>query len=424
MPIRKPLTSSFQKKYINALLLSGLGGMLEFYDFIIYALMATYISQLFFSTQSATVSLLITFSAYAVGYFVRPLGGIIFGHFGDKYGRKKTFTVSILIMALSTVAIGLLPTYNTIGLWAPCLLILCRIAQGFSVGGEIPGAITYVGELLDHKKGLATGVIFFFLILGVVLGYLIESLLLSSFSSDQMLAYGWRFAFIIGGVFGLIAYYLRFKLLNIEQFNSFEPRQYKLPISKVLLTHQWNLIYASIIVSFGALCFVTLFLFLPVYITSILNLNLANFTWLNSIGIFIFAVLIIPVGYISDKCDRTLILIITTVLTVILSFVIYYIYNYQINMYFFALVFSAIICALCWGNIPAMLIDMFKSDIRYSGIGLSYNLGFAVFGGVVPLIAIALIEGYKDMLAPAYMLIIGSIITFITVIVNHYIIKK
>jgi MFS family permease len=196
-----------QQNQRKALFLSSLGGILEFYDFIIYALLASFISKLFFPSGSAITSLLIAFSAYAVGYLARPLGGVIFGHFGDKYGRKKTFTISILIMALSTFIIGILPTYSHIGFIAPILLVLCRVAQGISVGGEIPGAVTYVGEIVPEKKGLVTGVIFCFLIAGVALGFIVESVMLEIFDKQQMLSYGWRIPFILGGLFGIIAYY-------------------------------------------------------------------------------------------------------------------------------------------------------------------------------------------------------------------------
>ncbi len=215
--------------------------MLEFYDFIIYALLASYISKLFFPIQSAITSLLIAFSAYAVGYLARPFGGIIFGHFGDKYGRKKTFTISILIMALSTFLIGILPTYSSIGIMVPILLVLCRIAQGISVGGEIPGTITYVGEAVPEKRGFMTAVIFGFLILGVTIGFIVESLLLEFFTSQSMLTYGWRIPFILGGLFVLVAYYLRRQLIDIKEFNPFVNEEFSLPITKILLTHRWGL---------------------------------------------------------------------------------------------------------------------------------------------------------------------------------------
>ncbi|MEY8768236.1 MFS transporter [Francisella philomiragia] len=413
-----------QKNQRKALLLSSLGGMLEFYDFIIYALLASYISKLFFPIQSAITSLLIAFSAYAVGYLARPFGGIIFGHFGDKYGRKKTFTISILIMALSTFLIGILPTYSSIGIMAPILLVLCRIAQGISVGGEIPGAITYVGEAVPEKRGFMTAVIFGFLILGVAIGFIVESLLLEFFTSQSMLTYGWRITFILGGLFGLVAYYLRRQLIDIKEFNPFVNEEFSLPITKMLLTHRWNLIYSTIIVSFGALCFVTLFLLLPAYFSTILNLHLDNFTWINSLGVIIISILCVAVGLFADKVSRNLILLISIVATCAFSFVIYITYTSHQNFYFIAIVLSAILVALCWGNIPAMLIDLFKQDVRYTGIGFAYNLGFAVFGGLTPMIVISTIKFSNNNLAPAYILTSGAIITLIAMIINSLIQRR
>ncbi|MEY8673639.1 MFS transporter [Francisella philomiragia] len=413
-----------QKNQRKALLLSSLGGMLEFYDFIIYALLASYISKLFFPIQSAITSLLIAFSAYAVGYLARPFGGIIFGHFGDKYGRKKTFTISILIMALSTFLIGILPTYSSIGIMAPILLVLCRIAQGISVGGEIPGAITYVGEAVPEKRGFMTAVIFGFLILGVAIGFIVESLLLEFFTSQSMLAYGWRIPFILGGLFGLVAYYLRRQLIDIKEFNPFVNEEFSLPITKMLLTHRWNLIYSTIIVSFGALCFVTLFLLLPAYFSTILNLHLDNFTWINSLGVIIISILCVAVGLFADKVSRNLILLISILATCAFSFVIYTTYTSHQNFYFIAIVLSAILVALCWGNIPAMLIDLFKQDVRYTGIGFAYNLGFAVFGGLTPMIVISTIKFSNNNLAPAYILTSGAIITLIAMIINSLIQRR
>ncbi|WP_150467819.1 MFS transporter [Francisella sp. SYW-9] len=413
-----------QKNQSKALFLSSLGGMLEFYDFIIYALLASFISKLFFPTGSAITSLLITFSAYAIGYLARPLGGIIFGHFGDKYSRKKTFTISILIMALSTFIIGILPTYNHIGFIAPILLVLCRVAQGISVGGEIPGAITYVGEVVPERQGFVTGTIFCFLIAGVAVGFIVESLLLVFFNSAEMLSYGWRIPFILGGIFGLIAYYLRRQLIDIKEFNPFIKEEFSLPITKMLATHSWNFIYACIIVSFGALSFVTLFILLPSYFSTILKLHLKDFTWINSLGVIIISILCMVVGFFADKINRTFILLVSIIATCIFSFVIYNIYVYNQDYYFIAIVISAVLVALSWGNISAILIDLFKQDVRYSGIGFSYNLGFAVFGGLTPMIVIGAIKFTSDKTAPAYILIAGAIITLIAMIINALIQKK
>ena len=177
------------------LVLSSLGGVLEFYDFIIYALLANYISIEFFPTGSNITSLIATFATFTVGYLVRPLGGFLFGHFGDKFGRKTTFTFSILLMAVATTLIGFVPPYAKIGISAPIILTFLRILQGLSVGGEIPGAIAYVSESIPEKKGFACGVIFCSINFGIVFGSLFHALLSSTLSQDQMLAWGWRLPF-------------------------------------------------------------------------------------------------------------------------------------------------------------------------------------------------------------------------------------
>ncbi|BCD92347.1 proline/betaine transporter [Francisella halioticida] len=413
-----------QKNQRKALFLSSLGGVLEFYDFIIYLLLASYIAKLFFPVESAITSLLMTFSGYAVGYLARPFGGIIFGHFGDKHGRKKTFTISILIMALSTFIIGVLPTYNHIGIIAPVLLILCRIAQGLSVGDEIPGAITYIGEAAPEKKGFVTGVIFCFLIFGVALGFIVESLLLECFDKQQILSYGWRIPFILGGLFGIIAYFLRRELIDIKAFTPFIKEEYSLPVTKMLLTHSWNFIYACIVVSFGALSFVTLFLLLPTYFTTILQLHLKNFTWINSFGVIIISIFCVIIGFFADKINRSLILLVSIIATCVFSIFIYKIYVYNQDSYFLAIVISALLVALFWGNTPAILIDLFKQDIRYTGIGFSYNIGFAIFGGLTPMIVFSAIKFSGNKLAPAYILIAGAIITLIAMIINMFIQRK
>lgn len=148
----------------------GCGGLLEFYDFIIYALLAPVLAALFFHTDNTITALLATFTTFAVGYLVRPIGGIIFGHFGDRYGRKKVFLMTIVLMACATFAIGLVPSYQHIGITATILVVILRVLQGISIGGEIPGAITYLSESMPQQRGVVTAIIFFFLINGITLG--------------------------------------------------------------------------------------------------------------------------------------------------------------------------------------------------------------------------------------------------------------
>lgn len=203
------------------LLLCSLGGLLEFYDFIISALLAGYIATTFFPMNANINGLLAAFATFSVSYFARPLGGIIFGHFGDIYGRKHAFTVSVLIMAIGTFCIGLIPSYSSIGIYAPLLLILCKMLQGFSIGGEIPGAITYISEFFPHKKALTIGIVFCFLISGITTGYLVLAGLKYFYTQESIVNWAWRIPFFIGGIFGIIAFYLRKKLIEIPEFHPY-----------------------------------------------------------------------------------------------------------------------------------------------------------------------------------------------------------
>ncbi len=167
-----------------------------------------------------------------------------------------------------------------------------------------------------------------------------------------------------------------------------------------------------------------MFLFLPAYFTTILNLHIENLTWINSLGVIILSIFCIFVGLFADKINRSFILLTSIIATCIFSFVIYNTYIYNQDFYFLAIVISAVLAALCWGNIPAMLIDLFKQDVRYTGIGFSYNIGFAVFGGLTPMIVISAIKFSGDKLAPAYILTAGAIITLIAMIINKFIQSK
>ncbi len=398
------------KEQKRILSISSLGGLLEFYDFIIYALLAGYISTIFFPNATPLNALLATFGTYAVGYFARPFGGIIFGHYGDKYGRKKTFAVSVLIMACATLGIGLIPSYESIGIWAPILLLVFRLLQGFSIGGEIPGAITYVSESMPEQRGFGTGIIFCFLLCGLVLGYIVEALLLTIFSHQQILDWAWRLPFFLGGFFGLIAYQLRKKLAEISRFAPFITGEAKTPLTYVVKNHWREVIVATLLTSFGATVIVIFFLFLPAYLGKILRYSIEGFAWTSSIAMFAAALLCVVFGRASDKGGRIKILFITVVLLLIFTMPIIRAYIHHIENYHFAIFISALLLGFVWGNIPAILSELFPQKVRYSGIGLAYNLGFAVFGGLTPLIALTLIKYTGHVQAPGYIVITASLV--------------
>ena len=391
----------------RALILSGLGGLLEFYDFIIFALFASYISQQFFPSDSEVISLMQTFVAFSVGYLVRPLGGFVFGHFGDKYGRKKTFVMSIFLMAVSTLAIGLLPTYQQVGILAPISILFCRILQGFSVGGEIPGAITYISEIWQERKAFACSIIFFFLINGIVLGELFHSLLLTLLTDEQMLSFGWRIPFIFGGFFGLFSYYLRKSFQETPEFAKLKTSQHKFPIALLLKEKKMATIQGALLVALGASLITLLFLFTPSYLTKVLDYQPASFSWAMTIGLFATACLTASFGYFVDSLPKRPLLVMICVLSATVAYPIFDLYANHGSMYL-AVLLSVIPLGLIWAVVPAQLAELFPAKMRYTGIGVAYNIGFAIFGGLTPVIGFLLIEGTGDVTSPGYYLLVTA----------------
>ena len=208
--------SHASRRFLNTqdyktLSLSAFGGALEFYDFIIFVFFSKVIGSLFFPADMPIwLSQLQTFGIFAAGYLARPFGGVVMAHFGDLFGRKRMFTFSILLMAVPTLLIGCLPTYAELGYIAPVLLLILRISQGLAVGGEIPGAWTFVAEHVPKDKvGLACGTLTSGLTLGILLGSLVSIMMQSNFNAQEMHDWAWRIPFIVGGIFGFIAMYLR-----------------------------------------------------------------------------------------------------------------------------------------------------------------------------------------------------------------------
>ena len=210
----------------RTLALSSLGGALEFYDFVIYVFYAKIISDLFFpSTLSPFWAMLNTYGIFAAGYFFRPLGGVVMAHFGDLVGRKRLFSLSILLMSLPTLMIGLLPTFESIGYFAPVLLLLMRVIQGIAIGGEIPAAWTFVSEHVPERRiGLANGLLTAGLSLGILLGSLMSLWISLQFTETVIHDWAWRIAFIAGGIFGLFALYLRSYLKETPVFKAMQAR--------------------------------------------------------------------------------------------------------------------------------------------------------------------------------------------------------
>ena len=248
--------------------LSSLGGALEFYDFVIYVFYAKIISELFFPAGlSPFWAMLNTYGIFAAGYFFRPLGGVIMAHFGDLLGRKRLFSLSILLMALPTLMIGVMPTFETIGYAAPLLLLLMRVVQGIAIGGEIPAAWTFVSEHVPAEKiGFANGLLTAGLSLGILLGALMSLFISLQFSEAAVHDSAWRIPFIVGGIFGLVALYLRSYLKETPVFKAMQARKElskEMPVKQVLANHKPAVVIGMLLTWFLTACVVVLILAMP-----------------------------------------------------------------------------------------------------------------------------------------------------------------
>lgn len=409
------LFTTEQKKIIA---LSSLGGALEFYDFIVFVFLAKTIGTLFFPAKNPVASLLITLSVFAVGYLARPLGGFIFGHLGDRFGRKKTFVYTILLMALPTLFIGLLPTYQSVGLFASVALVILRLIQGFSVGGEIPGAIVFILEsVVPRHRGFATGLILFGINTGLLLGSLSVGLLTHYLSDAQIHNWGWRIPFIVGGLFGFISVYLRKRLQETPAFNLLQKNAAitQLPAKQIFYQHTGSLLQGVAITAFEAVIISILYLFMPTYLNTFFHFPLKNLLALNTITIFLFAVPVMYASFMSDQWGRKKVIIISVIAYLFFSYPIFLLFKEQSwAMVVIGTSLLAILASPVAGCFTCMMAEQFPTAVRYSGTGLAYNIGFGIIGGLTPLIATWLIHSTGNLMAPSFCLIAAALVAFVT----------
>ncbi len=399
--------------------ITALGGALEFYDFTIYALFAPFISQHFFANSNHLVSLINTFAVFALGYFARPLGGIFFGHLGDRLGRKPAFSLAVFIMATATLLMGCLPSYQSVGVVAPILLITLRLIQGFSVGGEIPGAAVFITEHVPpEKRGLSIGIVFMCITLGNTLGSGVGLVLNSFLSYEQMMEWGWRIPFIVGFFLGIISYLIRKKTIETPEFIAIAKEK---NLHRVPFIQLWRLSRSSILKTFiltaATSSIISLFLYLPTYLLNILNYESVDVYFINCVSFLSFALLTAFFGFLSDFMNRKTLLWVGALLLCGLSYPLFYgLMKFGgAFIWIFTLGF-ALLGGMVNGSYVVMITESFPANLRYSGVGFSYSLGVAFFGGLAPLAFSWLIQctGYKE--APALYMSFCAMFTFIAVL--------
>ncbi|GAB4118231.1 MAG: MFS transporter [Sideroxydans sp.] len=374
----------------RTLLLSALGGVLEFYDFVIFIFFAVVISQLFFPPDMPDwLRQVQTFGIFAAGYLARPLGGIIMAHFGDLAGRKRMFMLSVLLMALPTLCIGLLPTYSSIGIWAPLLLLSLRVLQGAAIGGEIPGAWVFVAEHVPPRHvGFACGTLTAGLTGGILLGSLVAMAVTRSYAPDELLAGGWRVPFLLGGAFGLLAVWLRQYLQETPVFIEMQARKQlaeELPLKTVVRAHRPAIVLTMLLTWLLSAAVVVMILMTPTLVQKLFAVPAATALEANSYATLALTLGCIVFGALADRFGTGRVLGLGCIALGATSWLFYRqmaLAPQHIN----GLYALSGFCVGVIGIVPGAAVQLFPPAVRFSGLSFSYNVAYAVFGGLTPVL--------------------------------------
>ncbi|SNX29188.1 Predicted arabinose efflux permease, MFS family [Polynucleobacter meluiroseus] len=395
--------TALSRPQIKVLSLSALGGILEFYDFIIFIYFATSIGALFFPAHIPDwLRQLQTFGIFAAGYLARPVGGIIMAHFGDTRGRKRIFTFSIFLMALPTLAIGLMPTYADIGIWAPILLLTFRLMQGAAIGGEVPGAWVFVSEHVERRHvSFACAVLTAGLTGGIFLGAIVASLVNSFYSHTEILSGAWRWPFILGGVFGIVAVLLRQWLHETPVFQAMQAQlqRSEIPLRKVLREHRPAIILTALLSWVLAASIITMILMTPTLLQTKFHIPPKLTLEANMFATLCLSVGCLTFGALAGKWGVGRVMLFGALGLAASSLLLYYQLaisaTYLLPLYGLNGFFVGVIAL-----VPTIGVLSFPPEVRYSGLSFSYNISYAVFGGLTPIFVSLLIP--LSSMAPAY----------------------
>lgn len=398
---------------------SFIGNFVEWFDYAVYGYLAVTITSVFFPESDKQTGLLLTFGLFAVSFFVRPLGGFIWGHLGDKLGRRTALSWSILIMSAATFCIALIPGYDSIGLGAPILLLVIRVIQGFSASGEYAGAAAFLVEYAPPKRrGLYAAVVPASTAAGLLLGSLLAALLTGLLSTEQMHDWGWRLPFLLAAPMGLIGRYIRTRLEDSPAFRALEAEDAtdSTPIKDLFRDHWRQLIQAVGAVLLNAVGFYMLLSYMPTYLSTEVGLDESASYLATTVALVTYIGFIFVMGILSDKLGRRKVLMTASILFVVLTVPLFMLLDTG-SFLVIVLVQIALgaMLTLNDGTLPSFLAEMFPTRVRYTGFAVSFNLSNAIFGGTAPFVATFLIGFTGSDLAPAWYLMGAAVIALVAV---------
>lgn len=409
-----------ETSYQRAITAGVIGNVLEWYDYGVYGYLVPIISQLFFPSGDPTVSLLSTFAVFGVGFVMRPIGSIIFGIYGDRRGRRKALSAVIFVMAASTFAMGLLPTYAQAGVAGPALMVIVRLFQGLSTGGEFGGSSAYIVEFApQHRRGFFGA----FQLVGVASGFLCGSLtaalLNSLMSKADLAAWGWRLPFLFGLAVGIVGIYMRWKIGDTPIYTDIEEHgaTAKAPFIEAITRHPKETLLAFTSTLHNTVAYYIALIYMTNYMINIGKLPQPTALWISTGGLAFMIVQLPFWGALSDRVGRRPLMIFSCAAFVVLGYPFFLLASSgSVGLAILGELLMMICYAPYAATCASFLTEIIPTRVRYTSMSFGYNVAVAMFGGFAPFIATWLVRETGSSYSPAIYLIAAAVVTGIAVI--------
>jgi MHS family proline/betaine transporter-like MFS transporter len=401
----------------EAVIAGVIGNTLEWYDFAVYGYFVSTISKLFFPSSDPIASMLATYAVFGVGFVMRPVGSILFGIYGDRHGRRKALSAVIFLMAISTLAIGLLPTYDQVGVMAPILLVVARLVQGLSAGGEWGGSTAYIVEYApEGRRGFIGSWQQFSVGSGFLLGSLSGTVMSYALSPEALTSWGWRVPFLLGILVGGLGAYLRWRLADTPKFTEIEEHHAvsEAPLKEALTKYPRETLTAFGITLHNTAAYYISLIYMTGYLINVGKIPQPTAQLIGTACLAIFVTLIPFTGMLSDRLGRRPQLMVSCIGFAVLGYPFFLLGSSgSATLGFVAQLLMVVFLSLYAGACPAAYAELFPTRVRYTALSIGYNIAVAIFGGFAPFIATWLIRETGNPLSPAFYIITAAVVTFI-----------
>ncbi len=407
------------KSLVRTVTTSMIGNLFEWYDFALFGYFASIIGKQFFPSDSDVTQLIAAFGVFAAGFLVRPLGGMIFGHIGDRMGRKKALVLTILLMAIPTAIIGVLPSYGQIGIAAPILLVLMRMLQGVSMGGNYGGSITFTTEHTDPRhRGLIGSFAVTSCLVGIMLGSGTAALFSHVLGEEQLYAWGWRIPFLLGIFICLVGFYMRRNIPESPEYMVAQEtgRIERHPVLEVFREHGRTLVKVVMAVMLHDLSFYILFVYMATHLSEVIGFDKSTALTINTINLVVVSCFTVLSAWLSDRIGRKPVLAMAAFMFVVGTIPLLTVVNgaQDATTALVAQMFLAIAVGGYFGPLPALMVEAYPTSIRFSAVAITTNISGPLFGGTAPMIVTYLIDVTGSNLVPAYYLTFGAVVALIS----------